>query len=43
MVFNYLTAKAEYDLAIGKVPYVDASNTKMIFNRKNRRTQMIKM
>lgn len=23
MVFNYLTAKAEYDLAIGKVPYVD--------------------
>ena len=24
MVFNYLTAKAEYDLAIGKVPYIDA-------------------
>jgi outer membrane protein TolC len=23
MVFNYLTAKAQYDLAIGKVPFVD--------------------
>ncbi len=27
MVFNYLTAKAQYDLAIGKVPFVDTEIT----------------
>jgi outer membrane protein TolC len=25
MVFNYLSAKANYDLAIGKVPFVDSA------------------